>query len=295
MTPAAVTQNQPRKYVFPCWYSYLCPGLLLCGITTTTTEPHRQREMPFRQIWCLYQFLFNAVRAGTFVGVSHQDDGQSFFWPQANVALTHIHKPTSWVGSLLLPTTKGPLCAKPFSSTNIWKNTHARTQTDELQCTGKSGHTHIHRRTCSICTSRFARNNFLSRGTKIHFRRPRDSQSPAEMRAVMATEENSGCSMRACLLGQAAPEQRIEMQQKSGLKELVMSVCPITTRKLTMEFKIMNKSGPLYCAEDDTVSRQIRYSTPRRKPEINVQRCELITSQKPEIFLLINKSFFSYR
>lgn len=42
--------------------------------------------------------------------------------------------------------------------------------------------------------------------------------------------------------GRAAAEQRIEMQQKSGLKELVMSVCPITTPEPTKDIKIMNKT-----------------------------------------------------
>lgn len=79
------------------------------------------------------------------------------------------------------------------------------------------------------------------------FHKPYAFPSPTEIRAVMATEENSGCSMRAGLLGQAAPEQRIEMQQKSGLKELVMSVCPITTLKPTKDIKIMNKTSSLHC------------------------------------------------
>lgn len=54
--------------------------------------------------------------------------------------------------------------------------------------------------------------------------------SPAEIQAVMATEENSSRSIRAGLLGQAEPEERLEMQQKSSQRELVMSVCPITMK-----------------------------------------------------------------
>lgn len=61
------------------------------------------------------------------------------------------------------------------------------------------------------------------------FHKPRDFQSPAETRAVMATEEKQRLQRaRACFSGRAAPERRIEMQQKSRLRELVMSVCPIT-------------------------------------------------------------------
>lgn len=73
----------------------------------------------------------------------------------------------------------------------------------------------------------------------------------------MATEENSSFSMTAGLLGQAAPEQRIEMQQKSGLKELVMSVCPITTLKSTKDIQIMKKTSTLRCAQEDQVSQKI--------------------------------------
>lgn len=68
------------------------------------------------------------------------------------------------------------------------------------------------------------------------FHKPRDI--PPLIRAVTATEEHSGCGVRPGLLGQAAPEQRIE---KSGLRELVMSVCPITTLKPTKDIQIMNK------------------------------------------------------
>lgn len=114
---------------------------------------------------------------------------------------------------------------------------------DEPQCTerGKSGHTHTITALDLYALACFVQTIFVQGNS---FQRPRDSQSPAEKRAVMATEENSSCSMRACLLGQTAPEQRIEMQQKSGLKELVTSVCPITTRKLTKDLKIMNRSSP---------------------------------------------------
>lgn len=61
--------------------------------------------------------------------------------------------------------------------------------------------------------------------------------------------------LRVGLLGQAPPEQRIEMLQQSGLKELVMSVSPITTLKLTKDIKIMNKTSSFHCAEEDTLSQ----------------------------------------
>lgn len=55
----------------------------------------------------------------------------------------------------------------------------------------------------------------------------------------MATEGNSGRSTIAGLLGQATAEQRIEMQQKSGLIELVVSV----SLKLAKSIKIMNRTS----------------------------------------------------
>lgn len=81
----------------------------------------------------------------------------------------------------------------------------------------------------------------------------------------MATEENSGFSMRAGLLGQAAPEQRIEMQQKSGLKELVMSVCPITTLKPTKDIKIMNKTSSSLCLRRHSVTVNPIFNTKRQR------------------------------
>lgn len=77
--------------------------------------------------------------------------------------------------------------------------------------------------------------------------------------------------MRAGLSGQAVAERRIEMQQKSGsCKELVMSVCPITTPKATKDIETMNQTSSLHlCLRRHGVSVNPIFGT-SRKPKIRV-------------------------
>lgn len=103
--------------------------------------------MRVRQIWCLYQFLFNAVSVGKFVRDSHQEDGQSISGRRLmQLWLTSISH-TSWAGCPLLPTTKGLLCAKPFSGTNKHAHIHSRHRQDKPQCAPNretKAHPYIH-------------------------------------------------------------------------------------------------------------------------------------------------------
>lgn len=111
-------------------------------------------------------------------------------------------------------------------------------------------HTYIHTLGVNTPDACFLRTTLVVMNS---FPKPCDFPSPAEIRAVMATEENSGCSMRACLLRKAAPEQRIEMQQKSGLKELVCECVSNYHSEASKGYQNNEvKNSPL-C--DDTVSQ----------------------------------------
>lgn len=136
----------------------------------------------------------------------------------------------------------------------------------------------------------FVQTIFVERNS---FQGPRDSQSPAEMRAVMATEENSGCSMRACLLGQACT--RAENWDAAEVwAERISHEC-VSNYHSEADKGFQNneqKQSSLLCWRWHCVRVNPRFNT-ERKLEKNVQRCELITSQKPKNVLLINKSFFS--
>ncbi len=121
--------------------------------------------------------------------------------------LTSINH-TSWAECPLLPTTKGLLCAKPFSSTNIrtdtraYARTHARTHTHthahthtaemhidrishSVHKTETDAHTYIHTLGVPTLGSRLLQTVFVMINS---FHKPYEFPSPTEIRAVMATE-----------------------------------------------------------------------------------------------------------
>lgn len=110
-------------------------------------------------------------------------------------------------------------------------------QCDKTQIkAGTHTHTYIRTLCASTCSVRLLQIVFVMINS---FHKPCDFLPLTEIWAVMATEGNSGWSTIAGLLGQATAEQRIEMQQKSGLIELVVSV----SLKLAKSVKIMNRTS----------------------------------------------------